>query len=65
MVVGHGDDLLAFLVFVARVANAVLIRYHFDYESAQIWRSKVLEMSKHDPLVQQPCQGCDDATWAE
>jgi len=27
----------------------VLIRYHFDYESAQIWRSKVLEMSKHDP----------------
>ena len=33
---------------------SVLIRYHFDYESAQIWQSEVLEMSKHDPSVRRP-----------
>ena len=34
----------------------VLIRYHFDYESVQIWRSEALEMSRHDPSVRRPCQ---------
>jgi type II secretory pathway component HofQ len=26
----------------------VLIHYYFDYESARIWRSEALEMSRHD-----------------
>ena len=34
----------------------VLIRYHFDYESVQIWRSEALEMSRYDPSVRRPCQ---------
>jgi DNA-binding winged helix-turn-helix (wHTH) protein len=34
----------------------VLIRYHFDYESVQIWRSEALEMSRHDPSVRRPYQ---------
>jgi hypothetical protein len=36
--------------------DAVLIRYHFDYESVQIWQSEALEMSRHDPSVRRPCQ---------
>src|SRR4029434_2948718 len=36
----------------------VLIRYHFDYESVQIWPSEALEMSRHDPSVRRPCQEC-------
>ena len=42
----------------------VLIRYHFDYELAQIWRSEALEMSRHGPSVRRPCQGFDGTTWA-
>ena len=42
----------------------VLIRYHFDDESAQIWQSEALETSRHDPLVQQPWQVCGGTTWA-
>src|SRR4030095_16927094 len=42
----------------------VLIRYYFDYERARIWRSEALETSRHDPSIQQPCQGCGDTTWA-
>src|SRR5262245_19253973 len=52
------------LTFSNQNKEEVLIRYHFDYESAQIWRSKVLEMSKHDPSVRRPCQGFDGTTWA-
>jgi hypothetical protein len=51
-----------YITWVAQ--RSVLIRYHFDYESAQIWQAKVLEMSKHDPSVRRPCQGCDGTTWA-
>jgi uncharacterized protein len=61
----HTEQFGRLIWIVALRDIRVLIRYHFDYESAQIWRSKVLEMSKRDPLVQQPCQGCGDATWAE
>jgi hypothetical protein len=43
--------------------DLVLIRYHFDYELAQIWRSEVLEMSRHGPSGRRPCQGCGDTTW--
>src|SRR5215471_8560725 len=43
----------------------VLICCHFDYESAQIWRSAVHEMSRHDPSARQPWQVCDGTTWAE
>jgi hypothetical protein len=39
--------------------NWVLIRYYFDYESAQIWRSEVLETSRHAPAARQPCQVFD------
>src|SRR5262245_50570440 len=50
---------------IAREAgNRVLIRYYFDYERARIWRSEALETSRHDPSVQQPCQGCGATTWA-
>src|SRR5262245_53920578 len=42
----------------------VLIRYHFDYEAARIWRSRVLETSRHDLSVQRPFQVCGGATWA-
>src|SRR5215467_9940594 len=42
----------------------VLIRYYFDYERARIWRSGVLETSRHDRSVQRPCQGFGGATWA-
>src|SRR5437660_11274208 len=42
----------------------VLIRYHFDYESAQIWRSAVLETSRYDPSVRRPSQVFDGTTWA-
>jgi hypothetical protein len=34
--------------FLGLMNNPVLIRYHFDYESVQIWRSEALEMSRHD-----------------
>src|SRR5215470_4867441 len=50
--------------FFRKLLKGVLIRYHFDYESAQIWRSKVLEMSKQEPSVRRPCQGFDGTTWA-
>jgi hypothetical protein len=43
----------------------VLIRYYFDYESAQIWRSEVLETSRHAPSARQPCQVFDGTTGAE
>ena len=43
----------------------VLIRYHFDYESAQIWRSEVRETSRHDPSALQPWQVFEGTTWAE
>ena len=42
----------------------VLIRYHFDYEAARIWRSRVLETSRHDLSVQRPFQVFGGATWA-
>ena len=32
----------------ARQAFLVLIHYYSDYESARIWRSEALEMSRHD-----------------
>jgi hypothetical protein len=50
--------------FVDSSIEKVLIRYHFDYESAQIWRSEVLETSRHGPSVRRPCQGFDGTTWA-
>jgi len=28
--------------------SSVLIHYYFDYESARIWRSEALAMSRHD-----------------
>src|SRR5215510_15668216 len=43
---------------------SALIRYHFDYASAQIWRSAVREMSRHDPSVQRPSQVFEGTTWA-
>src|SRR5262245_27281929 len=43
----------------------VLIRYHFDYESVQIWRSAVHETPRHDPSARQPWQGFDGTPWAE
>ncbi len=51
--------------FYPNAEALVLIRYHFDYESAQIWWSAVLETSRHDPSVLLPCQGFDGTTWAE
>src|SRR5262245_12636213 len=40
----------------AAIARMVLIRYYFDYEAARIWRSRVLETSRHDRSVQRPFQ---------
>jgi hypothetical protein len=43
-------------LFGISAVTLVLIRYHFDYESVQIWQSEALEMSRHDPSVRRPCQ---------
>src|SRR5262244_397758 len=47
------------------VSVSVLIRYHFDYESVQIWQSEALETSRRDLSVRRPCQGLGGTTWAE
>src|SRR4029434_8921923 len=49
---------------IIRVRVWVLICYHFDYEAARIWRSRVLETSRHDLSVQRPFQVFGGATWA-
>jgi len=43
---------------------SVLIRYYFNYGSAQIGRSAVLETSRHDPSDQRPSQGFEGSTGA-
>src|SRR5262245_3265144 len=50
--------------FYHRLKHSVLIRYYFDYGSAQIWRSAVLETSRHEPSDQRPSQGFEGSTWA-
>jgi hypothetical protein len=60
------NDLLYLRTDYGTVFDAeVLIRYHFDYELVQIWRSEVHETPRHDPSARQPWQGFDGTTWAE
>src|SRR5499426_4156338 len=52
-------------IFHLLACKRVLIRYHFDDESVQIWQSEALETSRRDPSVQRPCQGFGGTPWAE
>src|SRR5262245_36973429 len=56
-----GSSLVAGLILTH---VSVLIRYYFDYASAQIWLSAIREMSRHDPSVQRPSQVCEGTTLA-
>jgi hypothetical protein len=41
-------DIMASVSIFPSLLDQVLIHYYFDYESARIWRSEALEMSRHD-----------------